>query len=186
MAEEIVPGGRCVYGKYMYTPPTAIRLKPYRSDETRDFYRGTKDELVAAGLAPAELFPGEPGMPLTTVPLTPIGARSTGSCWVPGRLSITKNPSGKFTAALVPSAEELQRREAQRQAERARTAAAAVAHDADAMHAAQSARHALGYVIATLGPSEVLRLVKALPGATPTRTTSTRKHLRLVWSASDA
>ena len=155
-----------------YTPLATVKMQPYRSDELHDYYRGTKDALVAAGLAPAELFPGEPGMPKCSVRLMPTGVTTgSGRVCTPGRLTITKRPNGQFLAELVPAAGELAKRRARDAAERETKAALRRAED--------QAGLALGSIVATLGRDEVARLLHRLGPGGPKRE---HPHLRLVWS----
>lgn len=101
--------------KHQYTPPTRILDVPGVRVERQlqqDVYKGTKEQLVAAGLAPAELFPGEPGMPLASVMLWPRGTARGSGYSIPGRLCLSRNPSGVFTASLTVAEVEQQRRQA--------------------------------------------------------------------------
>jgi hypothetical protein len=78
----------------------------------RDFYSGEKFALVAAGLLPAHLFPGEPGMGATCAVVYPEGVqiRHCGHRATPGALEVRRTASGKFQIAITPGAKELERR----------------------------------------------------------------------------
>jgi|APMI01.1.fsa_nt_gi hypothetical protein len=108
--------------KRLYEPAAQLVAVPgVRVDKQLcvDVFRGTKEQLVAAGLAPAGLFPGEPGMPLASVMLWPRGTARGAGYRVPGRLCLSRNPSGMFTAALTVSKAEQERRQAEKDAEEA-------------------------------------------------------------------
>lgn len=77
-----------------------------------DAFKGSKELLVATGVAPAHLFPGEPGMPASTVDVWPRGSPQGVRCQVDGRLQIRRNPSGKYTVARYVSEAEAARRRA--------------------------------------------------------------------------
>lgn len=162
--------------KHRYVPPSAVAMAPKRSEVQEDIYSGTKAELVAAGLVPAELLPGEPGMPLMRVTLWPadLPARCS-SEWTPGRLVVHKTPSGNFTARLSVSPEE--RRIREETADRAR-------HEAE-----RNASASLAALVRQLGPAEVRRrlddLLTAPADSSLQRGASQRvaPGLRLAWSA---
>lgn len=96
-----------------YTPPCEIRDIPgvrKTQDLHQDRYNGTKDDLVAMGLLPSELFPGEPDMPAGGVTLWPPDAKHGGGRFYPGRMQVTRTAAGTFTIRLAVSAEEQARR----------------------------------------------------------------------------
>lgn len=126
-------------------------------------YTGTKADLVSMGLAPEHLFPGEHNMPAACVVLWPPGTLYGAGYRVPGRLSIARLPSGKFTAALMLTPEELSRRKAHDQMETLRQVEAARADTRRRLNAA----------------------ARSYEG--PTRPDQARAaHLRLAWSAPHA
>lgn len=163
--------------KHRYMPPSAVAMAPKRSEVQEDIYSGTKAELVAAGLVPAELLPGEAGMPLMRVTLWPVDSQARYSSeWTPGRLVIHKTPSGNFTARLSVSSEE--RRIREETAERARQE-----------EAERNASASLAALVRQLGPAEVRRRLDDLLTA-PADSSSQRgacqrvaPGLRLAWSA---
>jgi hypothetical protein len=71
----------------------------YESWASRDRYWGTKEALIAAGLAKAEWFPGDPRCPRKRVYRTPDGA-----------VEISKKSGGKFEVLIEISDEEETRR----------------------------------------------------------------------------
>jgi len=154
-------------------------MQPCRSDDMLDYFLGTKDALVAAGLAPAELFPGEPGLPKCSVTLMPKGAPTgNGRVCTPGRLTLRRRAKGQFLAELVPVADELAKRRARVATERETPAAAG--------------GEALKTAIQLLGHAEVLHRVQGyinvIHGVAPVprrdgRPSRDCSHLRLVWSA---
>lgn len=97
-----------------YTPPVHIApapgVKVMACELYADRYVGTKADLIASGLLPDGLFPGDPGMRKATVTLLPVGAQSDG-CDQPGRMFICKKPGGRFAITLTVSEEEQARRE---------------------------------------------------------------------------
>lgn len=140
--------------KHQYTQPVRVIEVPgvrFESQLQQDVYKGTKEQLVAAGLAPAELFPGEPGMPLASVILWPRGTARGSGYSVPGRLTLSRNPSGMFTAALVVSEAEQERRQGEMDAGRALwTAERDKARDAEKRaKAAEEAKGALSRMLTT-------------------------------------
>ncbi len=119
MPTDTVPAARGRRLKHFYTPPTHVIDVPgiyTPTDEACDVYKGTKDQLVAAGLLLPGLFPGDPGMPLASVTLWPVGTAGNARWNTPGRLHITKTPSGRFTALLAVDADEQLRRKGVREA----------------------------------------------------------------------
>lgn len=97
-----------------YTPPVHIApapgVKVMACELHADRYVGTKADLIASGLLPDGLFPGDPGMRKATVTLLPVGAQSDG-CGQPGRMFVCKKPGGRFAITLTVSEEEQSRRE---------------------------------------------------------------------------
>jgi len=105
-----------------YLPPSNIGESAHVRhvpDGRSDFYSGAKDDLVAIGLLPSSLFPGEPGMPSGSVRLWPHGApRNKGGYDMPGRMTVHRTASGKFQIRLSVSLEERERRERAQEAKR--------------------------------------------------------------------
>lgn len=109
-----------------YNPTAAIRLskgvvqepweeKPRPGDcAERDFYVGTAEALVEAGVVPSlDMFPGQPGRGGSTSTFRPAAATgsSRGAPLVPGHLRIGKLPGGtRFRVGITVSVEEQQRR----------------------------------------------------------------------------
>lgn len=57
---------------------------------------------MQTGLVPDGMFPGDPGLPLACITIWPPNAVAGARAWfIEGRLSVTRLPSGKFTAALA-------------------------------------------------------------------------------------
>jgi hypothetical protein len=189
MAEDTVSAAASIAGrgrpyKHEYTPPAAIPDVPglrKSSDSTHaDTYRGTKAELLALGLLLPHQFPGEPGMPAASVTLWPAGT-PPGSSWrTPWRVTVNRNPSGRFTLAVVVSeAEQLQRQalaDAEQAARDAEWAATKRVREAE-----RRAGASLEEIIRELGlPAVVARVEKLRRQACRPRAAS---HLRLAWSA---
>lgn len=104
--------------RHQYDPPTNLVAVPGVRVERNvygDVYRGSKEDLATMGLVPVGQFPGDAGMPITSVTLWPRGTPRGSGCRVPGMLSITRNPRGSFTALLVPSYAEQQLRKVERE-----------------------------------------------------------------------
>lgn len=116
------PGGR---GRY-YTPSPAIRevegVTKNSSGVWQDTYVGTLEGLVAAGIATAEMFPGQPGNGRSRTTWRVEGTRPTKGepcSSVPGYLEIHRTVAGDFRAYLTVSREERARREQLQREERA-------------------------------------------------------------------
>ncbi len=153
-------------------------------------YSGEKGDLVAAGLLPSHLFPGEPGQPLTAATFYPVGAAEFDPRWkTPGLLVVNKAPSGKFRVRVMVCAEESNRRNAEA-AERKRSYNAR--NEAVDRFSPAGFRGWLGLDIGEFLEmsanggylrevrAEVERWLRESAGAHPRRT---QDHLRLVWSA---
>lgn len=124
-------------GANTYTPPAAINVVEGvlvnggdgpAGLEPVDHYYGTMEQLVASGLASADMFPGQPGRPTTKVAYRPAGAiRGAGQPWhtVAGYMTIQRHVSGVFTIS-VTVAEAEQRRRAQERDRRTQPRALAV------------------------------------------------------------
>jgi hypothetical protein len=113
----------------LYTPPARIVEVPgvrKQSVAEFDFYTGHQADLVSAGVLPASMFPGELGLPLTSVVYWPTGVQPDGNK-TPGRMRVVKSASGKFTIALAVSKDEQERRKAE-SAARARAIAESPSH----------------------------------------------------------
>lgn len=152
-----------------------------RRDERCDAYTGTRDELLAAGLVPDGMFPGEPGMPLASVDLWPRNdAASGGPWWRPGRLRVARLMSGKFTASIVVSEEEQQRR-IDRKAEEQRAWHKRLEEEREQERAEAAAGASLQTIIEVLGLQRVRERVEV--EARSLRRGVRPQHLRLVWAA---
>lgn len=108
-----------------YQPAAEIRSVPgvvkVECDSRIDVYTGTADALVAAGIAPLCLFPGQPGIAATTASYRPACTVASGAWYsTPGYMSIFRNPSGSFRVVLTVSIEEQERRCAKRNEELAK------------------------------------------------------------------
>lgn len=163
-----------------YTPPAQVLEVPgLRKAKGRllraDYYAGSAEAMVASGLVPRSLLPGEPGNPISSASYRPLGAVREGGCWfrVPGYLQIFRAPSGLFRAALVVSREEQERR--QREANEAEAAT-----DTELLQTVEERSAAAAAYMAqtTRQAAEELRAQRR-PGGRPS-------HLRLVWSAPGA
>ncbi|WP_422016913.1 hypothetical protein [Roseateles sp.] len=177
--------------KHQYEPAAQLTEVPGVRVERNwlyDVYRGTPAELVAMGLAPAAMFPGEPGMPLVSVTLWPRGTEHRSGWNVPGRLHLSRTSKGTFTAALVVSAEEQETRraaEAVRQAERdAKERASCGTPTADEQEHARAANieirwRVLDAAIDQLGLDEVAARVEQL--RRERRPARSAGHLKVVW-----
>jgi len=127
-----------------YDPPVNIRLVPgLVKDEPRepdyfDYYSGSGEVLVAAGLVTSDQLPGYPGRPSTSITYRPRGVQGAQGQWreVPGYMTIRRTPKG-YSVALVVSEEEQDRRWAARQARRG----AAHRGDPDRLFAAPIIEH---------------------------------------------
>lgn len=175
--------------KHQYEPPARLAALPGVRVERQlrqDVYRGTKEQLVAMGLAPEALFPGEPGMPLTSVMVWPKGTARFSDWVIPGRLCLSRSPKGTFSAALVVSEEEQERRraaEAAHQAERdaKHRPGTLSAEEQDRARAANIELHwrVLDAAIHQLGLEEVAARVEQL--RRERRPTRSADHLKVVW-----
>lgn len=104
-------------GNY-YTPPTAIKedvpgLTTKKGEYRADFYSGTAQTLVTAGLLTLDMLPGQPGRNVVSAAYRPIGgARVDGELWdeVPGYMTVTRGASGRVQLYLTVSREEQARR----------------------------------------------------------------------------
>lgn len=88
-----------------------------------DTYTGEKAALVAAGLLPAHLFPGEVGLGKSSATFYTEGMPPVlrGMWPHPGSVDVSRLASGRFTIRVTPDAEELERRRhGERQAVQAR------------------------------------------------------------------
>lgn len=101
-----------------YDPPAAIRAVPslLRKEEgNTTVFIGSAEAVVAAGLLPMHLLPGQPGQPTNSVSLRPRGARTAKSVGKePGFVKVYRLPDGRLRVVLNVDAEELARREAER------------------------------------------------------------------------
>jgi len=99
-----------------YTPAAAILDVPGVSKEVGDWvfdcYVGSAQALVQAGLASLDMFPGQPGRPLTSATYAPSGCDLTKYRHTPGYLTIFRRADGNFRIQLTVSAEEQARRAA--------------------------------------------------------------------------
>jgi len=90
----------------------------YKNHQTG--YVGTMQALVASGLATEDMFPGQPGQPLTRVSYRALGAQEcidrcpwgSGSWTVPGYVTIHRRLDGTFRIDLTVSYEEQAQRNA--------------------------------------------------------------------------
>jgi len=153
-----------------------------------DTYRGSKEALVSIGIAPEHLFPGEPGMPLQSIYIWPIGAPRGSRTSLPGCLRITRNPSGTFVATLAVSTLEQQRRTAAREAkEREYKRAQQQALEQPAINeltlppVAARLDPVFNLLVRELGVRELTRRIERLQREP--RPAHAIEHLRLVWSA---
>ncbi|MFO1266897.1 MAG: hypothetical protein U1F67_09055 [Rubrivivax sp.] len=168
--------------KRFWTPPAAIGMqgRPHPSrGEFADVYRGTKAELIAAGFLADGMFPGDPGMPHSSVTHYPQGAADA-SWFTPWACHTVRNPSGSFTITLMCAEEEQRRRCARRDAQRE---ASRIEREAIAKQRAAERRvgPALDEIIAALGAEQVMKVAARLHRQrNPLRC---RANLRLVWSA---
>lgn len=182
-------GGR--HAVHFYTPGPRVLEAPgltRREDHISDYYVGTKEALVAAGLLPGHMFPGEPGMPRKSVSLRPQGCGPG-----PGRPSIFSTPgyvmvrslsAGRFELRLCIPLDERAKRREQQAADQARDRSREPGLITDSETDPETAgRYLLGLIWKRLGPawlsSEVDRMCKT-HGA-PRRPRP--DHLRVVWSA---
>jgi hypothetical protein len=85
-----------------------------------DDFTGTKEDLAAMGLVPSHMFPGEPGMPVTSVSLRPVATGVGAAITTPGYVTIKRRPGGKFCVTITVSKAEQLRREQCRQASKER------------------------------------------------------------------
>ncbi len=182
-AEKTVARSGGARHKFHYTPAVHIGEVDgvrKRSDTHEDCYSGTKEQLVSIGLVPDGLFPGDPGMPTSSVALWPVGTPKRAAWYTPGKLRISRSLSGKFCAWLAVSAEEQERRKARHEVEQADRRAKYEA--AERLRKAERlACSSLHVIIQELGCAEVLdQVYKVRREQTPPRATG---HLRLVWSA---
>ena len=134
-----------------YYTPRPLRIVPGVRKRTflhhQDGYQGTQDALIAAGLATADMFPGQPGMPRTMVSYQPEGrvprapkcGTRAGRYLIPGYIVILRKLDGLFEVLLTVSYEEQDRRVARIELE----------------GRAELARHYLG--TATKAPAEPCR-----------------------------
>ena len=186
MADPATKKARGPRGNY-YTPPTAIKdvlgLTAKKGEYSDDFYSGSAEAIVAAGLLSMDLLPGQPGRNAASVAYRPVGgARMNDEHWheVPGYLHVSRGGSGRFQVLLTLSREERARRAALRE-ERARDAQqASVEHRQDSMTPERimaGARRLFDRAVNELGVEEAQRMLDALK---PRRARA--KHLRLVAS----
>jgi len=169
--------------KHFWTPPAAIGMqgKQHRAWPA-DVYRGTKTELIAAGLLADGMFPGDPGMPQVSVTYRPEGTKYEG--WrTPGVCMVSRSGAGSYRVMIMWPAEERRRREREEAETRERDEAEA---DAEAnVHAANErairlAQGLLG-IIEEFGPEQVMKVAALVHRQrNPLRC---RANLRLVWSA---
>jgi hypothetical protein len=171
--------------KNRYSPAATIDLStgitPKTGSAVEDCYSGTREQFIRSGLVPDGMFPGDPGMALGSVTLWPIGPLLADTPWVtPGRMVVTKAPSGKFSARLVVSVEERERREAEQhskwaEAERQR-------EEAEAMRRAEvKAGFGLATIVQEVGFDAVHKYLARM--RREKRPAGSYAHLRLVWSA---
>lgn len=103
---------------HFYDPPEKIELVDGLSrteDGERWVFVGTPEAVVAAGIVPMQLLPGQPGQPTHSVTLRPRGVRSSGPVHrTPGFVKIFRKLDGRLRVVLNMSAEERDKREAER------------------------------------------------------------------------
>lgn len=124
-----MPDGRKNRAGTYYTPPERLHapsLKLLIRMSHADVYVATKDEIVAAGIATPDMFPGEPGRALTSATYRPLGIeREDGESLhlLPGYLQINRRFDGRFRVTLTVGRQaQLERRLAeQRRTERKRS-----------------------------------------------------------------
>ena len=77
-----------------------------------DCYSGAARDLVASGLATLDMFPGQPGRPLTSARYRPLGVERGNESWfyAPGYMTIRRKLDGMFHISLTVSREEGERR----------------------------------------------------------------------------
>ena len=102
--------------------PTTMRAVPGVTTwqtSSADCYGGPAAGLVAAGLATADMFPGQPGRPRMSIRYRPLGVDKPlkGSWyWTPGFMSITRRPhQDYFVISLRPGYEEVEMRTRRRE-----------------------------------------------------------------------
>lgn len=171
--------------KHFWTPPPAIGMQGRRHRTwPADVYRGTKAELVAAGLLADGMFPGDPGMPLVSASYRPEGTKYEG--WrTPGMCLVIRSNGGSFFRAMVMcSAEERLRREREEVEAEAEASSSPRPACADQRAANERSIHlaqGLIGIIEEFGPEQVMKVAARLHRkANPLRC---RANLRLVWSA---
>ncbi len=143
--------------KTKYYSPTAIRPVPGVKVEKMtyaDYYTGTRDALVASGVATADMFPGQPGRQIVSATYRPHGTcRGDQPFWrVPGHLNIRRNPSGTYVARVAVADDVREAREAkaearEAQAEAERKPAPTMATPAPEADPVEGERFALGMAL---------------------------------------
>jgi hypothetical protein len=124
-------------GHFYEAPAGGIRLVPgvrVKAACRVDIYTGSAEDLVASGIVPPGLFPGDPGMPSVIVSLRPAGVQRVQDrawCFTPGFLRVQRLAVGGFRVERTVDHEEQKRRHAaQVCAERERWQAVERARDA--------------------------------------------------------
>lgn len=116
---------------HFYDPPEKIELVDGLSrmeDGERWVFVGTPEAVVAAGIVPMQLLPGQTGQPTHSVTLRPRGVRFSGPVHrIPGFVKIFRKLDGRLRVVLNMSAEERDKREAERNKREADAAAAGAA-----------------------------------------------------------
>ncbi len=151
-----------------------INSRTKREDDInlwKDHFDGPLEALVAAGLATADMFPGQPGRGTCSVNYQPAG-RSRGA-GVMGYMQIARKLDGTFRIWLNVSHEEHERRkERRKERERQEVMSPAEQPQFIALDRARAAMAAAHYVAHGVLPSWAPRNERPRP-----------PHLRLVWSA---
>lgn len=116
-----------------YNAPTAIKDVPgvamKKGEWWTDFYSGTAEALIAAGLATPDEFPGQPGRPKSSVAYRLAAGKQGAHRWdrAPGYRIITR-VGGGFRIDITASHEEHERRVEKEWADRAAAKKAAPRH----------------------------------------------------------
>ena len=185
----IAKGVQRLRGNY-YNAPTAIKdvsgVAKKKGDyyEWSDLYSGTAEALIAAGLLPADLFPGQPGRNITAQAYRPVGVErqhnKQGWHRVPGYMNVARTASGKFQIRLTVSREEQERREALREEDDARRASLAPPRASiTPEQRLAAARTVLDTIVGGVGVDEVQRLLDEFK---PRRPRPRASYLQLVAS----
>lgn len=186
-AHSAARGSNDVKGNY-YNPPGPINDVPgivtKKGEWECDFYSGTAEALVAAGLLTGDLFPGQPGRNTTSQAYRPAGVKrqhnNQGWHHVPGYMTVTRTASGKFQIRLTVSQEEQARRQAIRDEDAARRESHAPPRVYTPEQRLAAASTVLGRIVDGVGVEEVQRMLDAFKPRQPRPRAS---YLQLVVSA---